>query len=119
MPSIEHSVRDRNVIDHMLTYCNQLEGTLQEIGHDQNRFLASHTYQNAVAMCILQLGELAKQLSSEFWSQYPEIPWRIMARTRDHYAHHYGDMDFSLVWATAIHDVPAIQHFCTDYLADH
>ena len=66
MPSIEYSVRDKNVIEHMLSYCDQLQGTLQEIEYDKNRFLASHTYQNAVAMCILQLGELAKQLSDEF-----------------------------------------------------
>ncbi len=118
MPSIEHSVRDQNVIEHMLSYCDQLQGTLQEIEYDQNRFLASHTYQNAAAMCILQLGELAKQLSDGFLTQYPEIPWRIMARTRDHYAHHYGDMDFSLVWETAIRDVPVIQNFCSEFLAD-
>ncbi len=69
MPSIEHSVRDQNVIEHMLSYCDQLQGTLQEIEYDQNRFLASHTYQNAAAMCILQLGELAKQLSDGFLTQ--------------------------------------------------
>lgn len=118
MPSIEHSVRDQNVIEHMLSYCDQLQGTLQEIEYDQNRFLASHTHQKAAAMCILQRGELAKQLSDGFLIQYPEIPWRIMARTRDHYAHHYGDMDFSLVWETAIRDVPVIQNFCSEFLAD-
>ena len=41
MPSIEHSVRDQNVIEHMLSYCDQLQGTLQEIEYDQNRFLAA------------------------------------------------------------------------------
>ena len=61
-----------------------LFGDYEDVPYDKNRFLASHTYQKAVAMCILQLGELAKQLSDEFLSRYPEMPWRIMARTRDH-----------------------------------
>ena len=112
MPRTEPSARERNIIEHMLQYCNQVEEALQEINGDKERFLESHTYQNAIAMCILQLGELTKQLSLDFVNQHPEIPWRVMARTRDNYAHHYGSMDFSLVWETAVQDVPAVRDFC-------
>ena len=118
MPSIDPSARDHSVIEHMLQYCDQLRETLDEIDCDESRFLASHTYQNAAAMCILQLGELTKQLSNEFIAAHPEIPWRVMARTRDQYAHHYGVIVFSLVWITAIQDIPAIRRFCAEYLAD-
>ena len=117
MPKTDLATRERNIIEHMLQYCEQLEETLQEINRDEKRFFESHTYQNATAMCILQLGELTKQLSSGFTNQYPQIPWRIMARTRDNYAHHYGGMDFSLVWETAVQDVPVIQKFCKELLA--
>ena len=116
MPGIDASARDVSVIEHMLMYCDQLQETLQEIDCDESRFLASHTYQNAVAMCILQLGELTKQLSPAFIAAHPEIPWRVMARTRDHYAHHYGEMDFGLVWKTAVSDIPAIREYCAKFL---
>ena len=116
MPSVEPSARDRSVIEHMLQYCDQLQETLKEIDCAESRFLTSHTYQNAVAMCILQLGELSKQLSAGFTSTHPEIPWRVLARTRDHYAHHYGSIDFSLVWKTAVSDIPGIRAFCIKYL---
>ena len=112
MPKIDLAARDRNIVEHMLQYCCHVEESLKEIKEDKGRFLESHTYQNAIAMCILQLGELTKQLSSDFVHQHPEIPWRIMARTRDNYAHHYGSMDFSLVWETAVQDVPAVRDFC-------
>ena len=116
MPKIDLAARERSVIEHMLQYCEQLEETLREINYDEKRFLESHTYQNAAAMCILQLGELTKRLSSDFTNQYPEIPWRIMARTRDNYAHHYGSMDFSLVWETAVRDIPVVLDFCRKIL---
>lgn len=33
------------------------------------------------------LGEAAKQVSDEVRSQYPDVPWRDLARVRDVYTH--------------------------------
>ncbi len=119
MPKIDFSARDRQIIELMLQYCDQLQETLREIDENKDRFFASHTYQNAVAMCILQLGELTKQLSPAFLSVHTEIPWQMMARTRDYYAHHYGSMDFAMVWETAISDIPSIRNFFVNFLNQH
>ena len=80
----------------MLKYCGQIEETLDAIQNDKEKFLSSHIYQNAVAMCILQLGELTKQLTPEFTAAHRQIPC-LIAKTRDNYAHHYGVVDFELV----------------------
>ncbi|MBQ8506065.1 MAG: DUF86 domain-containing protein [Clostridia bacterium] len=116
MPAVDHSVRDRNCIEHMLRYCKQLDSSLEEIQRSRERFLSSNTYQNAVAMCILQLGELTKQLSQDFISTHREIPWNLIARTRDIYAHHYGSIDVEMLWATAVGDIPALRAFCEGFL---
>lgn len=118
MPKADSHMRDQNCIEHMLRYCEQIEEALNEICKNKERFLASHTYQNAVAMCILQIGELTKQLSPEFLSMHTSIPWRLIAKTRDSYAHHYGAIDFELVWDTAVGDIPAVAQFCKSYLAE-
>lgn len=118
MPKADSHMRDLNCIEHMLQYCEQIEEALNEICQSKERFLASHTYQNAVAMCILQIGELTKQLSAEFLAANASIPWRLIAKTRDSYAHHYGAIDFELVWDTAIEDIPAVAQFCKSYLAE-
>ena len=117
MPKADAAVRDRGIVGQMLKYCLQIEESLGEIDRSQERFMASHTYQNAVAMCILRTGELSKQLSEEFKSAHIHIPWALMARTRDIYAHRYGSMDFALVWATAVGDIPLIKAFCEEFLA--
>lgn len=116
MPKADSHMRDLNCIEHMLRYCEQIEEALDEISRSKERFLASHTYQNAVAMCILQIGELTKQLSAEFLVTHTSIPWRLIAKTRDNYAHHYGAIDFDLVWETVIEDIPAVAQFCKFYL---
>ena len=116
MPRADQSARDRNCIEHIDHYCSQIAETLDSIGHDMEAFLASHIYQNAVAMCILQIGEMTKLLSADFTAAHAQVPWRLIAKTRDNYAHHYGMVDFELVWETAVHDIPEVAEFCENYL---
>ena len=119
MPGPDKCVRDRTCVEHILRYCEQVRGSLAEIQHDRDRFLASHTYQNAISMCILQIGELVKRLSDDFLQEYTYIPWSLIAKTRDNYAHHYGTVDFEMVWTTAVDDLPAVEAFCRKYLEEN
>ncbi len=73
MPGADRHIRDRTCVEHILRYCEQVRGSLVEIQHDRDRFLASHTYQNAISMCILQIGELVKRLSDDFLQEYTYI----------------------------------------------
>ena len=119
MPGADRHIRDRTCVEHILRYCEQVRGSLVEIQHDRDRFLASHTYQNAISMCILQIGELVKRLSDDFLQEYTYIPWSLIAKTRDNYAHHYGTVDFEMVWTTAVDDLPAVEAFCRKRLEEN
>lgn len=119
MPGADRHIRDRTCVEHILRYCEQVRGSLAEIQHDRDRFLASHTYQNAISMCILQIGELVKRLSDDFLQEYTYIPWSLIAKTRDNYAHHYGTVDFEMVWTTAVDDLPVVEAFCRKYLEEN
>ena len=51
--------------------------------------------QDAVLRNLEILGEAAKQIPTEVTDQYPNLPWREMAGTRDRLIHHYGEgIDF-------------------------
>ena len=119
MPGADRHIRDRTCVEHILRYCEQVRGSLAEIQHDRDRFLASHTYQNAISVCILQIGELVKRLSDDFLQEYTYIPWSLIAKTRDNYAHHYGTVDFEMVWTTAVDDLPVVEAFCRKYLEEN
>ena len=60
MPTIN---RDRDIVRHILRYCEQVDTAHKDFGHSKERFEANTTYQNAVSMCILQIGELINRLS--------------------------------------------------------
>lgn len=116
MPKADAILRNRDCIEHIQRYCRAVEQSLQEIDGSQERFMASCTYQNAIAMCILQIGELTKRLSEDFRQTYAVIPWSLVAKTRDVYVHHYGTVDVGMVWETAVHDIPVLKAFCEDFL---
>lgn len=55
------------------------------------------------------LGEAAKQVSDEVRAQYPEVPWRDLARVRDVYTHAYHRVDHELMWQQLVTQLPALQ----------
>ena len=116
MPKADDSQRDKDCIQHMLKYCLDLEDILHRTDGSRERFMEDRMYQHAATMCILQLGELAKRLTADFRETHTDIPWSLIARTRDIYVHHYGSVDFEMVWETAVHDIPMLKTFCETIL---
>ena len=69
-------------------------------------------------MCVVQIGELAGQLSEEVRRQSASVPWRNIKDTRNYYVHAYGSIDVLSVWDTLKHDIPALQRSCQRILED-
>ena len=108
--------RDRDVVEHILRYCDQIETAHADFGRLRDKFCESTTYQNAISMCILQIGELVNHLSDGFKSEYNEIPWRKMRGMRNYVAHEYGSIDLEVVWYVATDSIVELKRFCVDYL---
>lgn len=108
--------RDRDIIEHILRYCDQIETAHADFGCSRTRFDESTTYQNAVSMCILQIGELVNHLSEEFKSVHNEIPWHKIRGMRNYVAHEYGSIDLDVVWYVSTDSIVDLKRFCSDYL---
>lgn len=63
-------------------------------------------------MCVVQIGELAGQLSENVKARAPSIPWRAIKDTRNFYVHAYGSIDIPSVWATLTEDIPILLSTC-------
>ena len=50
--------RDRSILQHIISYCEQIEATMARFGAEESLFCKDLIYRNAVALCILQIGEL-------------------------------------------------------------
>ena len=52
------------------------------------------------------IGEAAKDLSDEFLRDHPAIHVKSAKRMRDFLAHHYGKVDYSIIWYTISVSIP-------------
>ena len=108
--------RDHDIVEHILRYCEQIETAHNDFDKSKEKFYSSTTYQNAVSMCILQIGELVKHLSDDFTRTHDDIPWRSIRGMRNYVAHEYGSIDLDVVWQASTVNIESLKAFCKDYL---
>ena len=101
----------------MIDYCERIHCNLERFGCSFEHFEDDFMFQDACCMCVIQIGELAGQLSDEIKSQSPSVPWRIIKDTRNFYVHAYGNIDIKAVWITLTEDIPTLKKECEDLLA--
>ena len=109
MPS---EMRDSSALKHIESYCEEIERTLSEIQNDRKEYDKSSTHRNALALCVLQIGELVGIMSDEYKEQHDEIPWRDIKQMRNMVAHKYGAFDFDILWEVINDDIPTLKEFC-------
>jgi len=63
----------------------------------------------AVVRTLEIIGEAVKNIPDEVRKNYPEIPWKGMARMRDKVIHEYFGVNLKLVWETAKERIPKIK----------
>lgn len=105
---------DRNisVLKHILLYCEQIEQTIIRFGDEYVLFESDPIYRNAVALCILQIGELVGKLTDEFRKDHSAIPWRQIKAMRNIVAHQYGTIDAEITWEIITEDIPTLKNYC-------
>ena len=70
----------------------------------------------AVIMSLLNIGELASRLSSEYRAAHASIPWKSMIGMRNYAAHGYHAMNLDTVWETTQTSVPILITFLKSQL---
>jgi uncharacterized protein with HEPN domain len=77
--------------------------------HLQRGGLSDGLVFDAVRIRLLEIGEAVEALPDELLETQPSIPWRQIARMRDHLAHRYFDTAHSILQATVDHDLPELE----------
>ena len=72
-------------------------------------FLESDSLKLSMAMTIIRIGELVKNLSPEIRNENSHIAWKDIAGFRDVAAHKYDTLIMSDVYATAKNDFPQLK----------
>jgi len=107
---------DLQRVQHIKQYCNDVADFMERFGGYQ-QFITDRAYHSAVSMCILQIGELANGLSSEFRDETKErMQWGLIRGIRNWVAHSYQEMDNEIIWDTISNSVPLLNKFCNEVL---
>jgi uncharacterized protein with HEPN domain len=77
--------------------------------HLQRGDLSDGLVFDAVRIRPLEIGEAVKALPEDVLATQPSIPWRQIARMRDHLAHRYFDTAHAILQATVDDDLPALE----------
>lgn len=104
--------RNLTVLLHMKEYCEQIDKTFDMFGKDIEDFNCNVIFRNAISMPIFQIGELVNHLTSDYLEATQDnINWNEVRGMRNRFAHGYYDMDYSIIFDTAIKDIPVIKEF--------
>lgn len=57
---------------------------------------------------IEMLGEASRTISTEFRSEYPDVPWDLISGTRNRLAHGYIDVDLDIIHVIIVRDLPPL-----------
>jgi len=60
---------------------------------------------DAVRVRLIEIGEAVKGIDPELLDSTPAVPWKEIARMRDHLAHRYFDTDHAIVQDVVEHDL--------------
>lgn len=104
--------RNASILEHIISYCDQIQQTVERFGDDYALFESDPIYRNAAALCILQIGELVGKLTDDFREQHPAVPWRQIKAMRNIVAHSYGSVDPETTWEIITSDIPYLKRYC-------
>lgn len=109
--------RDKQLLYHIRKNCRSIQKYHERFGDSFDIFIKDDAYRNAVSMCILQIGELAKGLSDEFIAESKEdVFWRPIKGMRDILAHNYIKADMEIIWDTSKDNVNDLLEKCNKYI---
>ena len=77
--------------------------------HPQRGDVSDGLIFDTVRIRLLEIGEAVKALPEELLTTQPSIPWRQIARMRDHLAHRYFDTAHAILAATVDEDLPDLE----------
>ena len=109
--------RDTVVLKKMIQYADEIELTVKKLDLDFETFETDFIAKNAIAMCVLQIGELVGKLTDDFKAQYYKMPWRDIKSMRNIAAHNYGELDIEVLWETVTNDIPELKAYCKNIIA--
>jgi len=97
---------DSVYLRHILDSIRRIEEDTKE---GREKFLSTHTLQDAVLRNLQTLSESTTRLSDPLKNNYPEIEWKRITAFRNILVHDYLGIDLDRIWQIVQLDVPQLK----------
>ena len=104
--------KDTEIIKRIIEHIENVYDAQKRFGNEYIIFASDKDYFNSVCMSLLQIGELAHHLTTEFTSAHAGIPWKNIIGLRNVVVHGYGQLDKETIWSTLTDDLPDLYQKC-------
>jgi len=81
----------------------------ENVKEGRERFMASHTFQDAVIRNLQTMAESTQHISDDLKKVHPEIEWYRIATFRNVLVHDYLGLDIERIWEITQRDVPELK----------
>ena len=81
----------------------------ENVAEGRDRFMTSHTFQDAVLRNLQTMAESTQRLSDDLKAKHGEIEWRRIAAFRNVLVHDYLGIDVERVWEITQRDIPELK----------
>ncbi|WP_195958026.1 DUF86 domain-containing protein [Enterococcus gallinarum] len=111
--------KDLRILKGTLTYCEDIESTLNRFGKDYEVFTSDRVFFHAISMALMQIGELANKLSAGFKEKnQAAVDWQRLRYIRNVFAHAYSTINMKTVWSIANFFIPVYAEFCRQKIGE-
>lgn len=107
---------DAFLLETIMKYCDDIHSAIDRFSLSEEIITIDNDFRALLAFFVQQIGETAGKLSEEFKSSHPEIEWKAIIGFRHRIVHAYGNIIPTILWDSAINDVPELQAFCDKIL---
>ena len=104
---------ERVYLRHILECIRRVE---EDVAGGRERFLASHTVQDAVLRNLQTMAESSQRLSNSLKATQPSIEWHRIGAFRNLLVHNYLGIDLNVVWQIVERDVPELKRATLEML---
>ena len=108
------NVRDCGILSRIIERSLRIESVIKDLNSDD--FNTNEDAQDLVCFNIFQIGELTKNLSEEFISQFNAVPWHKIKGLRNIIGRGYGTIEWDRLWETASKDIKTLRLYCEEIL---
>ena len=105
----------RLYLDDIFDAIEKIENYVEGLSFEE--FSADSKTIDAIVRNLEIIGEATKRVSEETKAKYSEIPWKLMAGTRDKLIHEYFGVNLQTLWKSVREDLPPVKQAIKSLLA--